>query len=198
VSTPIETAQQLDRRSGTREHVPALAAVKRSAMMGAGLAAAGGVATLTFALAKPAFAGKAAGALGAVTPDLNDCDVVLLQFLAAAELVKSDPWGQYSELATNNSNFSNALIHKGTLPDSVNGDFAAETSHANFSNAFLMAAGKAPVNLDSFRTLPSVPVQGVRQFGCLTNLANLTVNTGYYQRYRSEGNPDFGDPFHKP
>jgi len=170
---------------------------KRSAMMGAGLAAAvGGASTLASALAKPAFAAKAGAALGAVTPDLNAGDVAVLQFLAAAELVESDLWGQYSELASHNPSFNSALMQiKDTLPDYVNGDFADETSHANFINAFLVAAGKDPVNLDPFRTLPSVPVQGARQIGRLTNLTNLTVNTSYYDRYRSKGNPDFGDTF---
>jgi len=169
---------------------------KRSAIMGAGVVAAGGITTLASTLAKPALAAQAGSALGAVTPDLNDGDVAVLQFLAAAELVESDLWGQYSELASHNPDFSSALMQiKDTLPDYVNGDFSDETSHANFINAFLTAAGAEPVNLDAFRTLPSVPVQGARQIGRLTNLTNLTVNTSYYQRYRSKGNPDFGDTF---
>jgi len=84
---------------------------------------------------------------------------------------------------------------KDTLPDYVNGDFADETSHASFINSFLEAAGAQPVNLDEFRTLPSVPVEGARQIGRLTNLTNLTVDTSYYERYRGAGNPDFGDIF---
>jgi hypothetical protein len=42
-------------------------------------------------------------------PSLNDNDVAVLQFLAAAELVESDLWGQYCELATNNPRYRNAL-----------------------------------------------------------------------------------------
>jgi hypothetical protein len=138
----------------------------------------------------------ARSAIAAVTTDLNDGDVAVLQFLAAAELVESDLWGQYSELATNNPGFRGALeLIKDTLPDYVNGDFADETSHASFINAFLIAAGKDPVNLDAFRTLPSVPVEGARQIGRLTNLTNLTVDTSYYERYRGQGNPDFGNTF---
>jgi len=140
--------------------------------------------------------GGAQSALASVTPNLNDGDVAVLQFLAAAELVESDLWGQYSELASDNPHFSRALSRiKDTLPDYVNGDFADETSHASFINAFLVAAGKEPVNLDAFRILPSVPVEGARQIGRLTNLTNLTVDTSYYERYRSKGNPDFGDRF---
>jgi len=70
-----------------------------------------------------------------------------------------------------------------------------ERSHATFINAFLVAAGKTPINLDPFRTLPSVPVEGAKNIGRLTNLKNLTVDTSYYQRYRQAGNPDFGDAF---
>ena len=169
---------------------------KRGAIAGAGLAAVGSFAKLASALTRPAQAAEAGAALAAVTPNLNAGDVAVLQFLAAAELVESDLWGQYSELASNNPNFGAALAQiKQTLPDYVNGDFADETSHANFINAFLAAAGAEPVNLDPFRTLPSVPVQGARQIGRLTNLTNLTVNTSYYERYRSTGNPDFGDTF---
>jgi hypothetical protein len=43
--------------------------------------------------------------------------------------------------------------------------------------------------------LPSVPVEGAKNIGRLTNLKNLTVDTSYYQRYRQAGNPDFGDAF---
>jgi hypothetical protein len=148
------------------------------------------------AMSGVAMMGGAKSALPAVTPDLNDGDVAVLQFLAAAELVESDLWGQYSELASDNPDFRRALTQiKDTLPDYVNGDFADETSHASFINAFLVAAGKEPINLDAFRTLPSVPVEGARQIGRLTNLTNLTVDTSYYERYRSQGNPDFGDTF---
>jgi len=138
----------------------------------------------------------ARSATAEVKPKLSEGDVAVLQFLAAAELVESDLWGQYSELASNNASFRRALSRmKDTLPDYINGDFADETSHANFINAFLVAAGKEPVNLDAFRTLPSVPVEGARQVGRLTNLTSLTVDTSYYERYRSKGNPDFGDAY---
>lgn len=140
--------------------------------------------------------GRANSAVAQVRPDLNDGDVAVLQFLAAAELLESDLWGQYSELASSNPDFRRALMRiKGTLPDYVNGDFADETSHASFINGFLEAAGAQPVTLDAFRTLPSVPVEGARQIGRLTNLTNLTVDTSYYERYRGKGNPDAGDIF---
>jgi Ferritin-like domain len=129
-------------------------------------------------------------------PSLNDGDVAVLQFLAAAELLESDLWGQYSELATNNPSYRNALQRiDESLPDYIRGNFEDECSHAAFINAFLVAAGKTPVNLDAFRTLPSVPVEGAKNIGRLTNLTNLTIDTSFYRRYRQAGNPDFGDSF---
>ena len=129
-------------------------------------------------------------------PTINDNDLAVLNFLAAAELVECDLWGQYCELATNNPKFRRALRKiDDSLPDYICGDFEDECSHANFINAFLVAAGKPPVNLDPFRTLPGVDVDGAKSIGRLTNLTNLTVDTSYYNRYRKAGNPDFGDTF---
>src|SRR6266851_2146580 len=106
-------------------------------------------------------------------------------------LVESDLWGQYCELATNNPGYRNALQRiDESLPDYICGVLEDERSHATFINTFLVAAGKTPINLDPFRTLPSVPVEGAKNIGRLTNLKNLTVDTSYYQRYRQAGNPD--------
>ena len=62
-------------------------------------------------------------------------------------------------------------------------------------NAFLTSAGAQPVNLDPFRTLPSSTAKGAAKTGRLTNLTALTVDTSWWLRYRSTGNPDFGDTF---
>jgi len=127
---------------------------------------------------------------------LTSGDVAVLQFLAAAELIEADLWGQYSELATGNPRFRAALkAIDPSLPDYVNGDFQDEMSHANLINAFLTAAGSTPVNLDSFRTLPSANVKGSNtSIKRLTNLTSLTVDTTYYERYRTAYNPDIGGP----
>ena len=150
------------------------------------------------AIAIPGFAlmNGAERAFAGPVPSLNDGDVAVLQFLAAAELVESDLWEQYCELATNNPGYRNALQRiDESLPDYISGVLEDERSHASFINAFLVAAGKTPINLDPFRTLPSVSVEGAKNIGRLTNLTNLTVDTSYYQRYRQAGNPDFGDTF---
>jgi len=69
-----------------------------------------------------------------------------------------------------------------------------EQSHANFINAYLAAHGETPINLDPFRTLPSSRATGAQQIGRLTNLMQLTVDTSWWTRYRSETlNPDLGD-----
>jgi hypothetical protein len=71
-----------------------------------------------------------------------------------------------------------------------------EITHGTFINAYLDAHGAQTVNLDEFRTLPSSEATGAQQIGRLTNLTQLTVNTSFYTRYRSDSkNPDFGDTF---
>jgi hypothetical protein len=69
-----------------------------------------------------------------------------------------------------------------------------EISHFSFINAYLKAHGGQTVNLDSFRTLPSSKATGAQQIGRLTNLMQLTVDTSWWTRYRSDSkNPDLGD-----
>jgi hypothetical protein len=69
-----------------------------------------------------------------------------------------------------------------------------EISHFTFINAYLASKGAEPVNLDQFRTLPSSQATGAQQIGRLTNLMQLTVDTSFWTRYRSDSqNPDFGD-----
>jgi hypothetical protein len=69
-----------------------------------------------------------------------------------------------------------------------------EFTHFTFLNAYLQAHGVPTVNLDKFRTLPSSKATGAQQIGRLTNLMELTVDTSFWTRYRSDSqNPDFGD-----
>jgi len=123
-------------------------------------------------------------------------DIAILRFLAAAELIEHDLWLQYAELGENNRDYGEAL--EAIDDDMV--DYAVdvtedELSHHQFINAYLRSIGAQPVNLDEFRRIPSPPVHGLRQIGRLTNLTRLSVDTSYYTRYRSTGNPDFGDRF---
>ena len=69
-----------------------------------------------------------------------------------------------------------------------------EFTHFDFINAYLVAHGMAPANLDKFRTLPSSTAPGAQQIGRLTNLMKLSVDTTWWTRHRSDSkNPDFGD-----
>jgi hypothetical protein len=67
-----------------------------------------------------------------------------------------------------------------------------EFSHQAFLNDFLISQNLEPVDLDPFRNLPSSTATGAEQIGRLTNLMQLNVDTSWYLRYRSSGNPDFG------
>jgi hypothetical protein len=59
----------------------------------------------------------------------------------------------------------------------------------------LHAIGAEPVNLDAYRVIASPHVTGLRPVGRLTNLTDLTVQTGFFRRYQSARNPDFGASF---
>src|SRR5207237_865811 len=130
-------------------------------------------------------------ALGGIT----DSDADILRFLAAAEILETDLWVQYTEFADLAGPYSDALqAIDGDMPPYIEQNTADEFSHQNFLNAFLIKMHKQPVSLEAFRTLPSSPVAPV-QTGRLTNLMHLNVDTSWYLRYRSSGNPDFGDSF---
>lgn len=142
------------------------------------------------ASAAPAFATGGRRA----TRRAEDGDVAILRFLAAAELIETDLWQQYSELANGNPAYMAALAAIDTdMPTYVRQNTEDERSHAQFINAILASEGNEMVNLDAFRTLPSSKATGAHQVGRLTNLMHLNVDTSWYTRYRSAANPDFGD-----
>jgi hypothetical protein len=100
-------------------------------------------------------------------------------------------------LALGNPAFQAGLVVlDGDMPTYVNQNTRDEFSHQDFLNAYLASKGARPVSLEAFRTLPSSQATGANKTARrLTNLMNLTVDTSWYTRYRSEGNPDFGDTF---
>jgi hypothetical protein len=134
---------------------------------------------------------------GLTTPQPTQGDIAILQFLAAAELIETDLWQQYNELALGNVPFLQALqTLDGDMPTYVNQNTRDELSHATFLNAYLASIGAPQVNLDAFRTLPSSQATGANKSAKrLVNLNNLNVDTSWYLRYRGSGNPDFGDTF---
>jgi hypothetical protein len=149
--------------------------------------------------------------------------VAILKFLAAAEILESDLWEQYWELssatgvtsifeATNpatgtkpiptggNAAYTAALqILDGDMPQYISDNTDDEFSHANFLLAYLESRGAHTEDLDllvgpHFRTLAGSVATGSTQKGRLTNLTQLTVDTSYWGRYRSNStNPDLGD-----
>jgi hypothetical protein len=184
---------------------------RRSFLKGAGVAgaalAAGGL------LAIDLHAEEGSGAL-------TKGDAAILRFLAAAEIIESDLWLQYQELGgvqddevaqlasqlipgyPSKATGGNPLYMADLVP--LDGDMSQyihdntedELTHEVFINAYLASKGADTVNLDRFRTLPSSKATGANQFGRLTNLTQLTVDTSWWTRYRSRtGNPDLGDTF---
>jgi Ferritin-like domain len=136
---------------------------------------------------------------------LTTGDVAILQFLAAAELLEADLWHQYNELAgiqdrevpggSGNKAYTRALsVLDEDMPQYIHDNTDDERSHAKFINAYLEANGADPINLDKFRTVPGSKATGARQIGRLTNLMELTIDTSWWTRYRSDSkNPDLGD-----
>ena len=134
-------------------------------------------------------------------------DADILRFLAAAEIIETDLWQQYNELAgiqdsevpggTGNPAYTNAVkVLDGDMDQYIHDNTDDEISHFTFINAYLVSKGADPVNLDQFRTLPSSQATGAQQIGRLTNLTQLTVDTSWWTRYRSDNkNPDLGDTF---
>jgi hypothetical protein len=142
-------------------------------------------------------AGKAMAKDGRSGGGLSRGDTAILQFLAAAEILETDLWQQYNELALGNAAFQAGLqVLDGDMPTYVNQNTRNEFTHQDFINAYLVSKGRKPVSLEHYRTLPSSQATGSNKTAKrLTNLMNLTVDTSWYTRYRSTGNPDIGDTF---
>src|SRR6476469_927758 len=132
-------------------------------------------------------------------------DAAILRVLAAAEIIETDIWQQYNELAgiqdsevpggSGNPDYHDAVaVLDEDMDQYIHDNTDDEISHHTFLNAYLKAHGAETVNLDQFRTLPSSKATGAQQIGRLTNLMQLTVNTSFWTRYRSDSqNPDVGD-----
>ena len=147
-------------------------------------------------------------------------DAAILKWLSAAEIIETDLWLQYQELAglqdnevaqiasqqipgypataTGGSPLYTGAVSQldGDMPTYIHDNTEDELSHSNFINGFLMSKGHDPIVLDKFRILPSSQATGANNVGRLTNLTQLTVDTTWWTRYRSRtGNPDLGDSF---
>src|SRR5579871_1791947 len=119
---------------------------------------------------------------------LSKGDVAILRFLAAAELIESDLWQQYTELGgvtqgTQNNYQLAFQFLDGDGSQYITSNTIDEISHATFLNAYLESKGADPVNLDEFRTLQGSLATGAENIGRLTNLMHLNVDTSWYIRY---------------
>jgi hypothetical protein len=190
---------------------PASEIRRRSFLKGIGVT---GVALSAGALLRnEAFAAQGSGSI-------SKGDAAILRFLAAAEIIESDIWLQYQELAGEqddqvailasrlipgypakatggNEAYTEALeVLDEDMGQYIHDNTRDELSHEFFLNAYLTSKGAQAVNLDQFRTLPSSKAEGANDFGRLTNLTQLTVDTTWHTRYRSfNKNPDLGDTF---
>ena len=138
---------------------------------------------------------------------LTKGDAALLRFVAAAEILESDFWIQYNELggiqdAEVPGGFGNPA-YTAKLAN-LDEDFAQyihdntddEITHFTFLNAYLESHGAQPVNLEPFRTLAGSKATGASGEPRLTNLMQLTLDTSWWTRYRSDANnPDLDPSF---
>lgn len=140
-------------------------------------------------------------------------DIAILRFLQVLETLEADLWRQYAELggATNQGNspidlpFPNGLAPlyitgllqlDGDMPQYISDNTDDELSHEAWLSNYLKSKGASVVDMTPFKTLAPSKVTGVPQDGRLTNLTQLTVDTSWWTRYRSDSlNPDFGDTF---
>jgi hypothetical protein len=158
-----------------------------------------------------------AGALGAgvlaSTPEafakgtLSSGDAAILRFLSAAEILETDLWQQYNELAgiqdhevpggSGNKAYTEALAQLDEDMDQyIHDNTEDEFTHFTFINAYLKSRGAQPVSLEPFRTLPGSTATGAAKVKRITNLMELTVDTTWWTRYRARHkNPDLGGKF---
>src|SRR6266513_2364401 len=140
-------------------------------------------------------------------------DIAILTFLSALEQVEADLWIQYAELGGPTSAVPGALglsaidlqlngkaintglapgyltalqVLDGDMPQFIADNTDDEISHHRFLNNYLQSKGAKPIDLSQFAILPPSQVTGVPQTGRLTNLRQLTVDTTWWTRYRSD------------
>ncbi len=141
---------------------------------------------------------------------LTPGDAAMLRFAAAAEIIETDLWVQYNELAgiqdsevpggTGNPAFTTALaVLDSDMSQYVHDNTDDEFTHQNFLNAYLSSKGAAPISLEQFRTLPGSQATGSSGKRRITNLTQLTVDTSWWTRYRDDShNPDLDPGFTFP
>ena len=198
--------------SATKNHAGRRSFLKRGVVAGAATLSSGFLTNGISALGEDREKGR-----------LSKGDAAILSFLAAAEILESDLWEQYWELSSAtgiNSGFASPNPATGTIPTRTGGNVAYtaalqvldgdmpqyihdntddEFSHANFLLDYLKSRGANTAELNllvgpHFRTLAGSIATGSAKKGRLTNLTQLTMDTSFWGRYRTDNkNPDFGD-----
>lgn len=136
---------------------------------------------------------------------LTHGDAALLRFAAAAEILETDFWVQYNELGgiqdseepsgSGNPAYTAALsVLDSDMAQYIHDNTDDEFTHQNFLNAYLASKGAATISLEQFRTLPGSKATGSRGMLRLTNLTQLTLDTSWWTRYRSDANNPDLDP----
>jgi hypothetical protein len=137
-------------------------------------------------------------------------DAALLRFAAAAEILETDFWVQYNELAgiqdnevpggSGNPAYTEALsVLDEDMNQYIHDNTDDEFTHQNFLNAYLASKGAATVSLEQFRTLQGSTATGSSGKLRLTNLMRLTLDTSWWTRYRDDShNPDLDPNFTFP
>jgi hypothetical protein len=185
------------------------AAINRRSFMKNGLTAAG-VATAGAGLLASSSSLLAEDGLDKSGGALSKGDAALLRFAAAAEIIETDFWTQYNELAgvqdgevpggSGNPAYTAAVtVLDSDMAQYIHDNTDDEFTHQNFLNAYLESKGAAPVSLEQFRTLPGSTATGSSGKLRITNLMQLTVDTSWWTRYRSDNhNPDLDPNFKFP
>src|SRR3984957_6535475 len=141
-------------------------------------------------------------------------DIAILTFLSALEQVEADLWIQYAELGGATTQgvsspidipfktglapdyITGLLVLDGDMPQYIADNTDDEISHHKYLNNYLQSKGAKPIDLSSYTILPPSQISGVPQNGRLTNLKQLTIDTSWWTRYRSDSaNPDLGGTF---
>src|SRR5437899_7269063 len=182
-SRPLE--DNVEKKSKTRKRsISRRSFLGSTIALGAGTMGAGLLASI-----------QTAEAQGSLTPG----DAALLRFPAALETLEADFWIQYNELGgiqdaevpggTGNPAYTEALaVLDEDMDQYIHDNTDDEITHHQFLNAYLVAKGAAPANLDAFRTLMGSTATGVNPdlIGHrLTNLTQLTIDTSWWTRHRA-------------
>jgi hypothetical protein len=133
-------------------------------------------------------------------------DAALLRFAAAAEILETDFWVQYNELAgipddevpggSGNPAYTAAVaMLDSDMAQYIHDNTDDENTHQSFLNAYLASKGAETVGLEPFRTLEGSKATGSSGKLRLTHLMELTLDTSWWTRYRSAHNPDLEPTF---